>query len=100
MRWYIFLIAAVLWAIIIFTAKAFAHDAGGWNYPIECCHDADCHPVECSSITQIPHGAKQDELSYNDSMVRKSPDGKCHACFSTYPQIRVPHCLFIAFPGS
>lgn len=96
MRLHNFLLALILWVLIFLAAKAFAHE---W-YPKECCHDHDCHPVECSSITSLPYGAKQDGLDYNANMIRKSPDGFCHACFSNYTQVRIPRCLFIAFPGS
>lgn len=83
---------AVLWFggfLILWhcTLAAFGHDAGGWNYPSICCHDADCAPVEWQGETPDHKGVANTKLHAGITIdpapyIYKlpSPDGKMHIC--------------------
>lgn len=74
------------------SAPAFAHDSGmGWQYPADCCHDRDCKPVTCDSISETRDGFLQGGLTYRRDQVRATQDSKCHACAMSGR----PICLFI-----
>lgn len=80
----IILIAA---AALLWHANAHAHD---W-YPKDCCHDRDCKPVTCDSISETRDGFLQGGLTYRRDQVRATQDSKCHACAMSGR----PICLFI-----
>lgn len=65
----------------------------------ECCHDRDCQPVTCDSITETKDGHVWRGLTFKGSQVRASPNAKCHACASKDPsnggKPLNPYCLFI-----
>lgn len=83
--WGLMLGIAVI-AAIHFAVPARGHDAGGWNYPQICCHDADCAPVEWEgekdgkaiANTKLHAGISTEPHKYTYRMT--SPDGKRHVC--------------------
>lgn len=89
-------------AILLLTGTAvLAHDAGGWQYPNECCHDKDCRPIACHAVEETSDGwvyhADGGDIRFG-KIVRVSGDGQCHGCW--LPDYFKPHdllgrCLFI-----
>ena len=75
-------------------SSAKAHDAGGWQYPHECCHDTDCAVID--KITEERDGSvlvttKHGTARFPKGHPRKdSPDGRGHACFTPTKL----YCLF------
>ena len=59
-------------------------------YAKECCNEVHCHPVPCGEITAVDNGWKWQQMRFFPSMLRDSPDGKCHVCAGT-----VPYCLYL-----
>ncbi len=74
----------LLWMVLVMQLGA--HDAGGWQYPSICCHDADCAPVEWQgelnghgvANTKLHAGITTEPNQYTYKMT--SPDGKMHVC--------------------
>ena len=62
-------------------------------YPINCCSDKDCKPVECEDLlTTIDGGAKYDKYNFRKDQVYPSQDSKCHVCINHY---NTPMCAFV-----
>jgi hypothetical protein len=75
-------------------ASDFVVQAHDW-YPMECCHDKDCHPVPCDEITMTGDFYRWHGFNFPASIVQPSPDGACHVCIgeSGFTKPR-PRCLF------
>jgi hypothetical protein len=75
------LLTAVLWVLI-----------HGW-YPSDCCSDRDCRQINCDDLRRTELGYRYGNTTFDETVVRVSPDGDCHACFNA----RTTHgrCLFI-----
>lgn len=75
------IIAASLIAITM--PPASAHDApSGWTYPIECCDDRDCEPIDTADVT-VGDGFyiwRHHRIAFNSPSVRNSPDSLFHGC--------------------
>lgn len=67
-------------------------------YPPACCSGDDCHPVECSSLTERGKGLAYKSYYFYNKMIKPSQDGLCHVCISNETSTEftpVPHCVFI-----
>lgn len=51
-------------------------------YPLQCCNEADCHPVPCDEIGVWPEWTYYKGKRLLTSLNKPSLDGQCHACFS------------------
>lgn len=59
-------------------------------YSNECCQEKDCRPVPCSEIRSIQDGWQWRDKKFTTSMLRMTPDGKCHVCVG-----QVPACIYL-----
>lgn len=88
-------ILAVL--LLLIPIPAFAHSDGAMTYPLECCHNMDCAPVEKAVRSALYYGAgvtppqTQTEVLVvttrhgtaivpPDMIRRESKDARSHAC--------------------
>lgn len=93
------LVVAVIFAIgalafwLFWARVASAHD---W-YPDRCCHDKDCHPVSCDSISEVPGGYDWQGYHFASSKALISQDRTCHVCVHKSPvgTDYTPLCIFI-----
>jgi hypothetical protein len=84
-------------ALMLVSGAATAHS---W-YPKECCHDKDCHPVQCAELKVTANGDVmwKGVLYFSAPMMRDSLDGQCHVCVeeglnaSVIPYL--PICVFV-----
>ena len=88
---------AILFAAsVTFIVGALGHEApSGFQYPLDCCGERDCHPVPCVLLKlqanglwlYIPKG-----LLFQTAT--PSPDGQCHVCFPESAR-SYGRCLFM-----
>ncbi len=97
------LVTAIMFAMIMLAVATYVH-AHDW-YPMECCHQQDCAPVD-SATSEMPPMVEGMSLvpplmvvttrfgsavvPYNFKM-RQSPDGRMHACIINGQLV----CLFM-----
>jgi hypothetical protein len=76
------------------TSLAHSHEF----YAKECCHEHDCHPVECGEINTVEGGWVWNtwKIFFNKASFRVSPDGRCHVC--VHKDDIVPNGLCIYLP--
>jgi hypothetical protein len=65
-------------------------------YPLDCCADRDCHPIDCKQFVSFDDGT----VAYHGwmipkSRIRTSQDNDCHICVSK--SLGSVNCVF--FPG-
>jgi hypothetical protein len=72
----------VLISLAISIAPALAHDAGGWKYGNECCHERDCHRMATPpKITWDGFQFADGEfISKTDGRIKTSGDQDFHEC--------------------
>lgn len=70
------------------TTIASAHS---W-YPMQCCHDQDCHPVACDEISETKDGAEWNRFKFRKDQIHPSQDSKCHVCIG---HGEYPYCIFM-----
>jgi hypothetical protein len=82
-------------AVLLFlTTAALAHS---W-YPVECCGEYDCSPIDDARVRVVEGGYLVDGKHFIEtSRVRQSKDSDYHACF--WPADRL-WCFFIPPMGS
>ena len=85
---------------MVASGPVLAHKApSGWAYPLQCCHDRDCRPVEGKAISESPDGyvieRTGEVLGYTDSRVKDSPDGDYHWCSVAGNDDGSTICLFV-----
>ena len=88
-------------AVLSPAERASAHD---W-YPVECCQELDCSPVEVSSVLSTEEGwliVESGELiGFGDKRLKQSPDTRFHICLESFWEVRsATRCLFIPQPES
>jgi hypothetical protein len=91
---------AVLVALLLVSYAASAHEDGQMHYPVECCHQMDCAPVDKVEVVPSARYASMGFFSKAPSIMvvtpkhgtvtiprddpsftpRKSEDGRMHAC--------------------
>lgn len=88
-RWWMFGAALFLTLIVSCDVRmSAAHDTGtGWSYPMLCCHNADCAPVDWEgedkdgkAIANTQHHAGISVEPHKYTWRLTSPDGKKHIC--------------------
>lgn len=90
---------------VLMTGSVFAADADSW-YPLECCPDYDCAPVETLKLAaptgggtpQLIVASKHGKAIVPQSLpVRESKDGRMHVCMRYDPFGAMEAiCLFAA----
>ena len=86
-------------AVVCFAGSASAHKApSGWQYPLGCCGDEDCHPVACETIEEKRGVYIWKGVIFPRSMARASGDHGCHVCLQ-FNGDGAPsgRCLFLNF---
>jgi len=64
-------------------------------YPMSCCSNQDCHPVDCNQIIDTSQGYIYDGITFSYDRVYPSLDQFCHACIHHYETVTNGLCLFI-----
>lgn len=84
----------IVFLVLASAVATFAHSF----YPVECCHDRDCAPIDESRVKPGFAGYVVDGKHYVPmSQVRQSPDGQYHACF---PNTETLKCFWAPPQGS
>lgn len=85
------LVLLILLALIV---HARAHEApSGWEYPMACCHNFDCAPLDANRVKEIEGGYLIDGKHFvAQKDAKDSPDGIYHACFPSLGQ--APRCFW------
>lgn len=83
-------IIACLAALWLLTTMALPHDAGGWAYDSDCCHNRDCAPVQSAVMGWGGEGTTTPALWVRtihgigpitpQTSIRESKDSQHHAC--------------------
>jgi hypothetical protein len=78
--------------------------AHSW-YPIECCSEKDCEPIDDGKVIDLPEGylfPNGQTVPYR--LVKRSPDGKYHWCRYEHTgeiiKVKGKYCVFIPFGDS
>jgi hypothetical protein len=89
-------IAIAILTSLLYTTRAAAHS---W-YPLECCSEYDCRPLDEDrgefAIEQHDSWKLWDGRVIRKTSTQRSPDGKFHLCETTQ---RKPLCFFVP-PGA
>src|SRR5260221_11021510 len=65
-------------------------------YPPECCAEEHCHIIPCKDIIVKGYEYLYHGMTFFSNHIRVSPDGLCHACWSTIKDGSFhPFCIFI-----
>lgn len=90
------LACAVIVAACVVAREASSHS---W-YPMQCCHDKDCHPIDsCEEIEDLPDGkVRWRGMIFDKDRVHPSQDAKCHVCIFEHSwspkDPPTPMCIF------
>lgn len=94
------LLLPMLAVVALAAAPATAHE---W-YPLKCCSDRDCQPIDQSEVRMTPKGweiaATGEVIPFGDRREQYSPDGEFHRCSRAFVQSNAEDrtiCLFV--PG-
>jgi len=85
---------------LILATRVHAHDAPtGWSYPFYCCSGYDCRQVSDDIVRERPEGyvikRTGEVITYRDTRLKDSPDGKMHWCSVSGADDTRTICLFV-----
>lgn len=81
---------ALIALLLVLSTQAGAHS---W-YPMNCCHDQDCHPVPCDQLVETPDGYIFDGVTFSKLNEQPSQDRHCHVCIMGSGSARRGLCVF------